>query len=965
MERKLWLRRFLVVALAASATGCGESSTGTYVKLAFTSTVALARPIQSIMLYLDLEGVANSTVFTAPTQAGITLPTDGVLEIQNGAGTLTVTADAQDVKGAILATGTGSGTVARDKTIVIPIAFGAVVPDAGVDGPLGPDGPSPGIDMILDTGSKEIGADGPRDVPIVPDASLDGTTPGDLGPDSITIGPDAPLEVPGTGGVIGADAGPDKPGLGGAGGVGPGGAGGIGTGGAGGAGGSTGGFLLVVNPPSADFGVILPGNVSPPQSFTITNKGDAPTPSLIGSDSDTTHFPIVKNACSNMVLQPAGTCIMTFTFNPTASGVIRADGWVTPNTGAGAKFLLTGTGAGGPATLSLSPPSVNFGPVNLNTMATATFSLTNGGDTEAGTITVQVPPAPFSITANGCAGTLGPRSQCAFSIGFTPTVIGPASATINVQSSLGLSASANISGTGRKIVTLTIGFGSSTGAGTVTVVELAKTCSTGNNTCTYPIELTGGTPPTLTLNAKPADKYNAFAGWSGCVSTTPACSVTMDGDKTVTATFNQIEVEVTITMISLGGYDGAVSGNGRLLCKTGDGTCKAKVAATASFALTATPADAFVAWTPPGKCTGVSPNCLAFELTSPVSVTATFGPQAYMFVTSTTLAPGSGSTEGITRLDKECALRAEAGKLPGKYAAWLSTSAKAAADRVGAGGWVRVDGRPFAPDVRRLTDLSYLTVYYPPRIDEYGRDLGNNRTLVATGTTADGQPSGSLCEDYTKTTGALIAGDAASGSTAWTNYQNLAAGCGTAQHLYCFRTDLSAPSIAPPTEIPGRYAFVTASAFPVGGGIAAADKACGMEAKDAGLAGTFLAFMATSTASALSRFETDGLPWKRRDGVFVTLQPTDLVNNAPFAPIDAAVDGKLYVSARVWTGAGNPNTPGTSASTCNDWMPTGSGNTAIAGDDQTSAIPDWFNFGNRPIACGDTITTTHLMCLQQ
>ncbi|MBN2576245.1 MAG: choice-of-anchor D domain-containing protein [Deltaproteobacteria bacterium] len=950
MERKHSWRRFLLVALlAAWPTGCGESSDGTFVKLKFDGVVSKDKPIQRIAVDLVFNGQTATTWFPAPTEAGIALPTDGVLEIQSGEGTLDVYASALASDNTLLGQGQGTGTVSRGTTAEIAVTFGATYADAGVpaDGPVGPDGPAPG----LDAATQDLGTDRPPDVPITPDGPLEAAGPPDIAPDS--IGPDAAPDVLGTGGAIGPDAKVDRPGGGGAGGSG-------GSGGAGGSGGSTGAYLLTVEPPSIDFGLVAPGSSSPPQTFTIINKGDAPTPPLSLFISDTKTFAIDKDTCTSARLLPAQVCNVIVTFRPSAPGSVRADGVVAPADNAGIKFQLSGTGAGGPATLSLAPATMHLPVVDVNTKTPTDFTLTNGGDTDAGTITIQVVGSPsFQLTNNGCTGILSQRSQCIFTVMFSPGTYGPATATVTATSSLGLSASASISGTGRDYVPLTIAF-AGTGAGTVNGGP--QSCPSGA-TCNFSIPRTDpNSLPKFNLTAEPANLYTLFEGWSGACAGPGDCLVIMDTARSVTATFNPRTVQISITVVGFAGHQGkVVSTDGLVECK--DNCPNLSHPATESFTLLAEPASGtmtFVAWA--GRpCRGASPQC-TFPLTEPVSIIATFGPQSYVFVSSDTVVPGL--VGGIEGADRHCSMLAQQAGLPdGKYVAWLSTASDPANERVGQGGWFRTDGRPFARDIESLTNPGALVVYYPPRVDEHGNDLGNVRTWVATGTNADGSPGGSLCKDYTSTTGALIVGDAASGSNAWTNKNNDPAGCGKNLHLYCFsaNSNVMIPIIPPLAE--GRLAFVSRDPFLIRDSTTTPDLLCANEAGAKGLpADRYLAFIATTQTPAIARFNLDGPPWRRADGVLLTQIPSDLADGKLLAPIDLTLDGKIYTTATVWTGASSPSTPGTAASTCNNWMDPGSSSAAgTVGDSQTSAAMDWFKYTTNPCAS----STTHVLCLEK
>ena len=78
--------------------------------------------------------------------------------------------------------------------------------------------------------------------------------------------------------------------------------------------------------------------------------------------------------------------------------------------------------------------------------------------------------------------------------------------------------------------TLSLGI---SGSGSVALSSPAKTCTTS---CTTDY---AGSSATVTLTATPASK-SQFAGWSGaCSGTATTCTVAMNGDRTVTATFKR------------------------------------------------------------------------------------------------------------------------------------------------------------------------------------------------------------------------------------------------------------------------------------------------------------------------------------------------------------------------------------------------------------------------------------------
>lgn len=125
---------------------------------------------------------------------------------------------------------------------------------------------------------------------------------------------------------------------------------------------------------------------------------------------------------------------------------------------------------------------------------------------------------------------------------------------------------------------------------------------------------------------------------------------------------------------------------------------------------------------------------------------------------------------------------------------------------------------------------------------------------------------------------------------------------------------------APPDG--GRTVFVTSAVVPgnfgVTGGLAAGDALCNQLASDAKLPGTYVAWLSSSTVSALSRVTGLG-PWYRRDGVLVTSKFA-LGGDTISAPINRTETG-LDLSTvsgedRVWTGT---RLGSFYSSNCNDW----------------------------------------------
>jgi hypothetical protein len=143
----------------------------------------------------------------------------------------------------------------------------------------------------------------------------------------------------------------------------------------------------------------------------------------------------------------------------------------------------------------------------------------------------------------------------------------------------------------------------------------------------------------------------------------------------------------------------------------------------------------------------------------------------------------------------------------------------------------------------------------------------------------------------------------------------------------------------------GRLAFVSQASFVPGSGRAAADAIC----QDEG-GGNFLAAMATTTEAAMERFDLQGPPWVRSDGIMVlpsgqSLDSVDILS----APILLDTDGDP-VQQVLWTGAPDPGIAALPEENCADWSSTSADEFGNAG------LPNaawWFNYGG--VACNSTI----------
>jgi len=278
-----------------------------------------------------------------------------------------------------------------------------------------------------------------------------------------------------------------------------------------------------------------------------------------------------------------------------------------------------------------------------------------------------------------------------------------------------------------------------------------------------------------------------------------------------------------------------------------------------------------------------------------------------------------GSLGGLAGADAICANAAASARLPGTFIALLSTSTLNARDRLaGSRGWVNTAGDPVADDPSELFEGGKMFGL----VDRDASGMRLPPTLLLTWSATDfsgAYDGGGACGDWTTTTGSAEAGfydRSAPGELATNNVL-----CATDAHLYCFETGHVAQ--VTPRVSQGRIAFVSREVGVLG--LSGFDDLCRMEATNAGLPGTYLAAIATTTTTIASRFAAT-TPWRRVDGTAITETAANMFDGTVLlAVIHQRADG-TYLTNRftpvIRVGMSSPTEVGTAAGTCSDWTTT-------------------------------------------
>jgi hypothetical protein len=283
----------------------------------------------------------------------------------------------------------------------------------------------------------------------------------------------------------------------------------------------------------------------------------------------------------------------TFVFNGTATTLLKV-----PNQPAGGSFDSTSLVISESGLLTLSESTAGSGTGSISSFPTGT-------QFPKGTVVLLAAVPASDSTFAGWSGACTGAGTCVVTMSAPESV----TATFN-----------------KSTFNLTI---STSGTGTGSVAPNPAGTSCGAGCYSYP------TGTSVTLTATPASG-STFSGWGGACSGTGSCTVTMNADESVSATFKQNLLDLTWSTSGTGSGSIGVTPAGAL-CGS---DCYSYASGTVvTLTATAGSNSTFEGWSG-GGCSGTG-ECVV-TITTNVSVTATF--------TSST----SGSTPGAGNYTGEC-----------------------------------------------------------------------------------------------------------------------------------------------------------------------------------------------------------------------------------------------------------------------------------------------------------------------
>lgn len=194
------------------------------------------------------------------------------------------------------------------------------------------------------------------------------------------------------------------------------------------------------DPPSWDFGVVVPGTgPTPAKTFALTNTGDVELSVFVISmgGADGGRFERTRNTCGT--LSPAESCEVDIIFDPSSAGPKQGqlafaskDGLAPPAT-----VQLSGTGAG--PIVAISPDVLAFGRLDLGAgpSPAQTFTVANVGQLDLAISAISIDswatynypgaaPTQFGLSGGSCAAgvPVPPGGSCTIGVAFAPTAPG-------------------------------------------------------------------------------------------------------------------------------------------------------------------------------------------------------------------------------------------------------------------------------------------------------------------------------------------------------------------------------------------------------------------------------------------------------------------------------------------------------------------------------------------------------------
>ncbi len=329
---------------------------------------------------------------------------------------------------------------------------------------------------------------------------------------------------------------------------------------------------LTVSSTSLAFGNVTV-NTAKSLSLVLTSTGTSPV-TVNSAAIAGTGFAIVGGSLP-ATLSPQQSVTLQVQFKPTTAGAATGKVTVSSNSTSGSTATIALSGTGAAATnpqLTVSPTSLAFGSVTVNTAKVVSLVLTSTGTSPVTVNSAAIAGTGFTIVSQTFPATLNPQQSVTLQVQFKPTATGAASGTITVgsNSTSGSTTAVALSGTGAAtdpqltVSSMSLSFGS-------IAVNTATTLS-------ITLKSTGTTPVTVNSAAITGAGFSTIGG---------SFPVTLNPSGTATI---QVQFKPTTA--------GAVTGKLTISSNSGSGST---VAVSLSGTGTATAHQVDLSWTAPSS----------------------------------------------------------------------------------------------------------------------------------------------------------------------------------------------------------------------------------------------------------------------------------------------------------------------------------------------------------------------------
>lgn len=184
--------------------------------------------------------------------------------------------------------------------------------------------------------------------------------------------------------------------------------------------------------------------VSPAQTITLRNSGNASLAISSAVLSDTADFSVASDTCGT-TLSPGASCTYSIVLSPQGVGALTGTLMVTDNAGGvvGSQQSVILNGSGLPMSISqltLSTVSLSFPATIVKTTAppqTLTLSNAGGAPLTIGGANLS-DNADYTLSST-CRAAVAPGASCALAISFSPQKTGPLSAVLTLTDNSGVS----------------------------------------------------------------------------------------------------------------------------------------------------------------------------------------------------------------------------------------------------------------------------------------------------------------------------------------------------------------------------------------------------------------------------------------------------------------------------------------------------------------------------------------------